>query len=190
MIETEVKQNRRSLVLMFSIGLVPVIIAYVVFVFFPALLPTNTTNQGELIVPSISSELIGLEFSGSKWSLLILLGANCTAACEEKFYLTRQTNTALGKEAGRVKRILISTEISDPYKITAILDKYPELERADLDQLKLNEAFEKALPGFLNGDDVLLMDPNGNIMMRYSSEKLGNAMLKDLKFLLKISNIG
>jgi hypothetical protein len=34
------------------------------------------------------------------------------------------------------------------------------------------------------------MDPNGNIMMFYTLDKAGKLMLKDVKHLLKASNIG
>jgi hypothetical protein len=42
----------------------------------------------------------------------------------------------------------------------------------------------------LDGPVLLLMDPNHNVMMLYSLDKAGKPMLRDLKHLLKISNIG
>jgi hypothetical protein len=41
-----------------------------------------------------------------------------------------------------------------------------------------------------DGPVLLLMDPNHNVMMLYSLDKAGKPMLRDLKHLLKISNIG
>ena len=41
-----------------------------------------------------------------------------------------------------------------------------------------------------DGAYILLMDPNGNIMMFYTLDKAGKLMLKDVKHLLKASNIG
>ena len=41
-----------------------------------------------------------------------------------------------------------------------------------------------------HGAGVYLMDPIGNIFMVYAEEKAGKPMLKDIKHLLKISNIG
>jgi len=35
-----------------------------------------------------------------------------------------------------------------------------------------------------------LVDPNGNIMMRYDDQATSKGMLKDVKKLLKLSNIG
>jgi cytochrome oxidase Cu insertion factor (SCO1/SenC/PrrC family) len=37
---------------------------------------------------------------------------------------------------------------------------------------------------------IYLLDPNGNMMMRYDEKATSKGMLKDIKKLLKISNIG
>ncbi len=173
-------KNRRSLVILFAIGFVPLIIAWVVFFYFPQLMPSGTTNEGELIAPPVSATDVGLTGQTGEWTLILPVGATCNADCEERLYLARQVNTALGKEAPRVKRLALLTEGMAPAgKIQA---EYPDLstlpvERSDLQRL-----------GDLNR--IYLMDPLGNIFMVYTIEKAGKPMLKDIKHLLKISNIG
>ena len=188
--DTEIKKNRKSLVLMFSIGLIPVIIAYIVFVYFPEYMPTSTTNQGELITPSVSNEQIELKIEGHQWTLLIPLAANCGEECEKRFYFARQVNVALGKEAERVKRIMLTLPESDPAQIRALEKAYPDMEKAEISRDKTSKVFANTISDLFEGDYVLLMDPNGNIMMYYTMDLLGQPMLKDIKFLLKISNIG
>lgn len=188
--DVEVKKNRKSLLLMFSIGLVPVVVAYVVYVFFPQLLPTTTTNQGQLISPSISNEQFGLVTEGRQWSLVIPLADHCNDDCEKRFYYARQVNVALGKETERVKRIMITTRSSDAAMIRGLKKKYPDMVLFEVDKQHTIDVFSAAVSHFFNGGYIFLMDPNGNIMMYYTLDKAGQPMLKDIKFLLKVSNIG
>jgi len=37
---------------------------------------------------------------------------------------------------------------------------------------------------------IYLIDPNGNLMMRYTPDQLPKPLFKDLKHLLKVSRIG
>ncbi|MBL4679790.1 MAG: hypothetical protein JKY88_03580 [Pseudomonadales bacterium] len=188
--DVEVKKNRKSLILMFSIGLVPVLVAYVVYVFFPQLLPTTTTNQGELISPSISHEQIGLTIEGHQWSLVVPLADNCNEGCEKLFYYARQVNVALGKETKRVKRIMVTTQSSDAALIRTLKKKYPDMDLFEVDKSHATNVFSDVVDNFFSGEYIFLMDPNGNIMMYYTTENAGHSMLKDIKFLLKVSNIG
>ena len=48
----------------------------------------------------------------------------------------------------------------------------------------------KSKVGDLADDDVLLMDPLGNIMMKYSKDADPYGIQKDLKHLFKASQIG
>jgi len=188
--DVEVKKNRKSLVAMFSIGLVPVLVAYLVYVFFPQILPTTTTNQGQLITPSISGEQIDLVIEAQKWSLVIPLADNCNEDCEKRFYYAKQVNVALGKETERVKRIMITTAFSDAEKIRSLKKEFPDMILFEVDKNLAINAFSQVVVNFFSGEHIFLMDPNGNIMMYYTLDKAGQPMLKDIKFLLKVSSIG
>ncbi len=175
------RQNRRSLVILFAIGLVPVFIAFVVFFYFPQLMPTATTNKGELIAPPVQADALGLdEFTGD-WVLIIPVGSSCGTECEERLYLARQVNTALGRESSRVKRLVLWT--SGAGANNGVLDQYPDIETAFVPETKLENALGSA-------ERIYLMDPLGNIFMFYTLDKAGKPMLEDIKHLLKISSIG
>jgi cytochrome oxidase Cu insertion factor (SCO1/SenC/PrrC family) len=178
---TTISQNRRSLVVLFAIGFVPVIIAWVVFFYFPQLMPTGTTNEGELITPPVQAETLGLAGQTGEWTLILPIGANCNEDCQERLYLARQVNVALGKEAPRVHRLALWTNGMGP--AAEVLGEYPELE-----SLPVDGSLVASTLGDLNR--IYLMDPLGNIFMVYSVDKAGKPMLKDIKHLLKISNIG
>lgn len=175
---------------MFSIGLVPVVIAYVIFIYFPQYLPTVTTNQGQLITPPVSAEAFKLIDNGDKWALIVPLGSDCDEVCVKRFYNARQVNVALGKEAQRVKRIMITNPYSDKGLIASLSRDYPDMDKVEVDLELTKTAFEKIISNPFTGNYIFLMDPNGNIMMLYTLDQGGAPMLKDIKFLLKISNIG
>jgi hypothetical protein len=97
-------------------------------------------------------------------------------------YLSRQVVTGLGKDANRVQRVvLISTDTPD-------LMEHLGVEHPDVKVVSGMTTFKRFATG--DGPVLLLMDPNHNVMMLYSLDKAGKPMLRDLKHLLKISNIG
>lgn len=174
-------QNRRSLIILFAIGLVPVFVAFVVFFFFPQLMPTGTTNKGDLITPPVQAEALSLEAFTGDWILIVPVGATCGDECEERLYLARQVNVALGRESARVKRMVLWT--SGQGAIAKVLEDYPNIESGFVSEQTLRDNLGTP-------DKIYLMDPLGNIFMSYTVEKAGKPMLEDIKHLLKISNIG
>jgi len=187
MSELEAKQRRLSrtkLLALIVIAAVPIFLSIMLFEIFPELQPRGTTNKGELIVPSIEAEKVNpvlLDYEG--WLLLQPVGKSCDSDCQQMLYLSRQVIAGLGKDSGRVERVLIA-----PSGIDSAFQSYLSAEHADVtvvaaDLALLNEISAKSPTAFL-------VDPNGNIMMFYTLETAGKPMLKDLKHLLKISNIG
>ena len=104
-------------------------------------------------------------------------------------YLSRQVHTALGKETSRVERYLVTRE-----DISAEYAELLEAEHNVMGHLRLKPGeLEGLLPDIKDlyqQQYVLLIDPNGNIMMYYSLEQSGKPMMRDLKHLLRISKIG
>lgn len=178
----DTKNSRRNLVVLFSIGFVPLIIAWVIFFYFPGLMPSGTTNEGQLISPPVSASELGLESDSGKWTLLVPVKGDCNEICEQRFYLARQVNIALGKESDRVQRRLIDIGASSSALIH-LAEEFPDQEVAKVP----GETFRRLLK---DEAAIYLMDPVGNVFMVYSPEKAGKPMLKDIKHLLKISSIG
>ncbi len=177
---SELTSNRRNLVILFGVGFVPLIIAWVVFFYFPDLMPRGTTNEGELLTPQVQANELGLPVG--KWSLLIPVTGICDARCEERLFLARQVKVALGKETERVQRLMVTGGVPES-ELSRVALLFPDMQIIQTDQVKLTELLKRL-------DDVYLMDPIGNIFMVYSIDKAGKPMLKDIKHLLKISNIG
>jgi cytochrome oxidase Cu insertion factor (SCO1/SenC/PrrC family) len=177
-------RNRKIMMGLFLIGIIPMLLAYVVFFHFPELIPSGTTNKGELIQPPLVLQDSGVETSG--WLLLYPSGPSCDEVCEERLYVIRQVNKALGKDSRRVKRALLVTGDALRPKFEKLLSsRFPQMTTYFGLSATLAQNNVAVDQGF-----VYLMDPLGNVMMRYSAERTGKEMLADLKHLLKFSNLG
>ena len=180
----EIRTGRIKLVTLVLVAFVPIFIAYSAFFYFPDWGPKGTTNQGELIVPAVPGEMISSELVAlQSWVLLQPVAMECDQDCVQMLYLSRQVVAGLGKEAHRVKRVVIM-----PARVS---DMFSALLKSDHPDVRLIEADPQLLDQKNAVRPVLfLMDPKGNVLMYYSLDKAGKPMLKDLKHLLKVSNIG
>ncbi len=169
-------------------------------------IPQSTTNKGDLLLPVITPEHSGIEFSADeeeqllqaggqrKWLLVVVAADSevCDERCIESRYLARQVNVALGKEAARVGRVLVAENLHDWRVSEELQEKVADdrlLSKGGISQASLSTAVRQA--GYsLQAWDILVMDPLGNIMMRYGEAHSGKDMLEDLKRLLKVSKIG
>lgn len=180
-----INKPRQKLLAMAAIAFVPIFTAYVVFFFFPQWMPGVTVNEGTFIDPPQQVEAAYID--EGKWSVLMLLPPDCASACRENVFEARQIHISLGKNMDRVNRYLISARpLSDEFKdyleeaeIGARVLMTPELERR-----------LRGVAGEQSGLVVLLADPNLNLVLYYEVDKIGKPLLKDLKHLLKVSNIG
>lgn len=183
---TSNNRNRFTLYAVFAITAVPLIIAMIMY-FNLWGVPQGRTNFGELLLPpeqlhqtqlvDAAGKAWSQEEADKRWLMVYVAGPECAQSCMEATYLLRQINIALGKEAHRVSRIMVSQQAQNDPKIA--LD-YPAL-------LQLRS---RAPEFFVAGQGIYLVDPLGNIMMHYGVEFVGKELLKDLKKLLKTSNIG
>ncbi|MBJ6136292.1 hypothetical protein [Marinobacter litoralis] len=195
----QIRRGRRTAILLFAVGFGPMVLATIMF-YTGWLNPEGHTNNGELLQPVVPVQALNLEtrtglplaerFGADKadpqWLMLVTAGT-CTEACEQLLYLARQVNIALGKEAPRVSRA--AWLAATPAELEARWPRdYQRMER-----LRLMPGATPAWPDGVNPDSeprILLVDPFGNVMMHYGTEHTGKQMLKDIKQLLKLSQIG
>ncbi|MCS5710080.1 SCO family protein [Candidatus Berkiella aquae] len=153
-------------------------------------------NHGDLITPVINVEknqaISGEQLLG-KWWLVYVGPKNCRLECHDMLYNLKQIRTALGKDTPRVERLFIAHPNCDKSVCeTFISDNYPDMKRitmplADFNQLfaGLSQHFEREMVG-----EVYIIDPKGNLMMRYSADSQARDILSDVKRLLRTSKIG
>lgn len=180
-----------SLWLMVTVAAAPVAASYLTYYFWP---PARTVNYGALIEPRPLPDprlalADGTPFQLSrlrgKWVLVSVDSGGCDARCERKLLYMRQLRLTQGKDMDRVERAwLISDDAplrSDalaPYRgtwlvraaDTGLLDAFPAPEAAS--------------------DHIYVIDPLGNLMMRFPRDPEPGRMIKDLTRLLKASRVG
>ena len=162
--------------------------------------PGEYSNYGELVqsvvlpdvaleplvpvMPPVPQEAPTLR---GKWFLVMADGAECDARCEHKIWQLRQLRTMQGKEMERVERVWLLDDRSDPaarlhepYAGTWVVRRPPQ---ALLDALPVQS-------GSTLRDHLWLVDPLGNLMMRYPPDADATRIRKDMTRLLKYSRIG
>lgn len=121
-----------------------------------------------------------------KWSLLYVGRGDCDTACEQTLYAVRQVRQALGKEMSRVQRYFIATSGTPDAEL--MRGTHPDLIVIDAAVTGADRVLGTL--GSYSEADVFVVDPLGNIMMRFPAGTSMKDMHKDLSLLLKASTIG
>ena len=121
--------------------------------------------------------------------MLYIADMNCDSSCQETIYYMRQINAALGKNASRFKHMIIHLNTMSPEFKQLTENEYPSALHSYASSNQLSGAFS-TLDGELASNNIYIMDPLGNIMMRFNQGTSPKMILKDLNRLLKISRIG
>ena len=194
--------KKNQLVLLVLLFLVPPVAAYVLF--YVDYRPTSGANYGQLISPSkpITDMLLatsdGQKFKFSdlrkKWVLLYIGGSRCSEACSDNLYKIHQVRLAQGKNTERVISVYIAPEQALQSELDNINGKYPGilllLAQPDV-FVNLVDQFKNDAQAVLQGSErVYIVDPLGNLMMSYDAGADPSGIRKDLKRLLKLSQIG
>src|SRR3569832_1737156 len=126
-----------------------------------------------------------LEVLHGKWVMVHVCSAHCDAACAWQLYLMRQTRIAQGKEQDRIERLWVVTDSGTPD--AKLLQEHPDLHV----WRPANAAFVAQFPAAQNrADHIYLIDPLGNLMQQNPTQTENDHKKKDLKLLLKASQIG
>ncbi len=146
--------------------------------------PPHLTNHGQLIQPP--RPLAAPLFQG-KWSLVYVGAGDCRADCRRTLYDMRQTHLGLGNLYTRAQRVFLATA---PCCDRAYLTRqYPGLITVDAATPAI-AALLAAFPADRRATGIFIVDPHGNLMMRYDSTDRPEGLLVDLKQLLNLSSIG
>ena len=187
-----VRRGRIKLLALAAFFALPVVAGYVVFFF--DLAPGSNANYGTLLparplsdTPLVDHEGRAFRFSDlrGKWILVQFDSGACAQYCERKLYFMRQTRKALGKNTPRVERVWLVTDaqLPNPRLMQAI--EGTRLARTAGSPIAAEFPAERAA-----SDHIFLVDPNGNLMMRFPRDPDPSRMLKDLQRLMKVSGIG
>lgn len=187
------KTGQLPLILIALLFVTPIFFAGLLYFYLPTWQPEQRKHRGELLSPVQSLPALTLTtlegtiqtwqtLQNKKWLLLATISHPCQDSCEQALYKLRQTYLALQHRAARVQR-------------AALFEQRPS-QLDTLQQQFAGTAFlhsaTNTSPTFLPlaKNTIYLIDPLGNIILRYQEEHSATALLHDIKHLLKLSSIG
>lgn len=188
-------KGRWKLLLVILVCASPIVLSYLTYY---VIKPQSRTNYGAFIEPrdypipelgttTLDGKPITLDAYKGKWIMLQVDGGECPAICEKKLHDIRQLRLAQGKEMERIERVWL---ITDNKPIDTILMR----EFDGTNMLRVKESVVRAwLPveeGANMSDHIYMIDPLGNLMMRFPKDADPNKIKKDVIKLLKASSIG
>lgn len=189
------RAGRRNLLLIAALFVVPLLAAVGWYFAAPQLAPAPSVH-GTLIDPAyplapfrlpVGGGDFSLEDMRGRWTLVQVIGADCDGDCRARLHDLRQVRAALGEDRIRVARVALAARGRETPGLAGVLDAHPRLT-------VLQDAGDGPLAGQLPADTgsgtVFVVDPLGNLMLRFDPGVTPTGMLDDLEKLLKLSRIG
>jgi hypothetical protein len=178
------KRSRLTLWLLLAVCAAPIIGSYAAYYFWQ---PASHVNYGELLEPrplpdaalhALDGRPFRLAGLKGEWVLLMAGPSTCDERCRMNLVYMRQVRLAQGKEAGRIERVWLLTDAAVPDAV--LLAEHPGLHVVRDPKTALTSALPAPGP-------IHVIDPLGNLMMRYPADPDPRRMLKDVARLLRHS---
>ena len=175
--------------LILAVCVVPIIASTALYYLWT---PSRYVNHGELLDPV---PLAGVAFTrtggdqfdfnelNGRWVFLSIDDGACNDYCEKKLYLMRQIRLTQGKDADRIERVWLVRDGQRPS-----VEALTEYEGTHAIVLVRNEGLNRFPADGKRTDYIYLIDPLGNLMMRYPPDADPSRMKKDIAKLLRISS--
>lgn len=183
-------QSRFTLWLILAACVAPFIASTAMFYYWPR---EKRMNYGELIEPRPLPDLrlagldgvpVPLSSLKGRWTMVHVDEGVCQTVCREKLYKLRQVRLAQGKNMERVQRLWVVTD--DRPVDAGLLAQYQGtlvLRSGKVDPASF-------LPvGSAARDHIWIIDPLGNVMLRYPKDADPSRIKNDLVRLLRVSRI-
>lgn len=191
------KRGRLEFLLILALFVVPLLAAVGWYALAPGTAPAPATH-GTLVDPARPLEEFSVPVSGDdgaftledlrgRWTLVHVVDRGCETACTERLHYTRQIRTALGRDRQRVQRVVLARAGRATPGLEPVLAEHPDLR---ILSTAGNRPLRGQLPAGTDARTVLLIDPLGNLMMRFDPDVEPDGILEDLEKLLKLSQVG
>lgn len=191
-----VSRNLRTIAALAAVFLVPLVMAFWMY-YGNAWRPVTSTNHGELFDPvrqlpgaelrEASGAVAPANLLNEKWALAYIGNGACDDICKKSLHFMRQTRLSLNNEMTRVARIFLATGACCD---RAFLEReHPGLVVIDATGPEARDLVN-AFPPTDQAQSLYIIDPLGNLVMRYDTRNDPKGLLTDLKKLLKLSHIG
>ncbi|MEO7253145.1 MAG: hypothetical protein ABIZ64_02775 [Casimicrobium sp.] len=175
------KSANKMILLVALVCAAPFVSAWVAYYFIK---PQGGGSYGQLLetrpLAPLALSAADAEKWGGKWRLVMAIGDECDAECQETLHSTRQARTMLGRERERLIRVVIASKSLDP----ALLAEHPDLVVFST-PTTLPDAWQSLLKR-----GVFLVDPIGNQVIMWPKNPDIKKLNSDLSRLLRASRIG
>lgn len=186
------RKSRRTLLLVAAVCLAPFVGSFALYYFWQ---PSGRINYGELIegvaVPTGSvaaasgNEPFDFAQVRGRWVFVTVDSGACDDYCRNKLWKMRQVRLTQGKYPERIERVWL---VNDMHSVAPAVAK--EYEGTRIARVQ-NGPILKALPyREAQRDHIYLVDPLGNVVLRYPKDADPSRMKKDITRLLRVSRIG
>ncbi len=185
------RRGKRIAFAILALCAAPTVAAWLAYFVWP---PQSRLNYGELIEARAISDpelrtLDGSPFRLSqlrgRWVLLQIDSGACAESCGKKLLFMRQARLAQGKDAERIERMWLLADAAPPD--AALLRDHDGLRVARAPGGPFLAEFPAARSP---SDHIYLLDPLGNLMLRFPGDPDAQRMVKDLARLLRASRVG
>jgi hypothetical protein len=177
----QTKPVRLKLFLLAMIFILPAFAGWVLYFYYPNF-SFKTTNYGTLVRPALHTEHLAISAADQKWQI-IYAPVSCNKETDDRMHTLHQLRVALGKDQDRVM-------------LTLLVDKACPQQQHDFRKLIVTDADKSDLQSLLGTqtiaaqDKIYLVDPIGNLFMYYAGDMNAMHILKDMKKVLEVSQIG
>jgi hypothetical protein len=185
------RRGRRIALVILAFCAAPTVAAWLAYFVWP---PQSRLNYGELIEARPLSDpglrrldrgSFRLSQLRGRWVLLLIDSGVCAESCRRKLLYLRQVRLAQGRHAERVERVWLIADAAPPDAM--LLADYPGMHVARA----FASPFLAEFPAPRNpADHIYVIDPLGNLMLRFPAGPDPQRMMKDLARLLRASRIG
>ena len=191
----DTRSGRWKMILVLLVCASPVLASY--FAYY-VIKPEGRRNFGELIDPQRPLPVMATQTLDGKtgelavlkgqWLLINVAGGACEVRCEQNLYFQRQLRESLGREKERMDRVWL---VNDQAPVHEVL--LPALASATVLRVAPLEIAQWLEPaeGKRLQDHLFLVDPLGNLMMRFPADMDAAAAAKakrDLDRLIRASS--
>jgi hypothetical protein len=187
-------RNLRTIGALATLFLLPLTVSF--WLYFSGWGPAARANHGELIQPprplpgTVLPQADGTSadvLPDGKWLLVYVGDGDCAASCRQALWVMRQTRLALGHEMTRVERAMLATGACCDAEYLA--REHPGLAAFDASGAE-GALLLAHFPAGAREHSLYVVDPLGNLLMRFDARANPKGFLADLKKLLKLSHIG
>jgi hypothetical protein len=199
-----VSRGRWKLLAVLAVCAAPLIASY--FTYYVIKPKGGVTNYGALIdprqypIPAMASTALDgkparLEDYKGKWIMLKVGPSDCQQDCQDQLFAMRQLRTMQGKEMERIERVWLITDNQPLETMLLRVNDGTRMLRAPADVVQKWLPLESGVADNA-ADHVYLIDPLGNLMMRFPKGAVSSdvekvkRVHKDIAKLLKASAIG